>query len=133
MRRVPPWVGVTDDTKVPDRVKQRVFDDHDGRCHVCDVNIGGKLWHLDHIIALINGGKHDESNLAPICIPCHWAKTGQDVKIKSKIAAVKARHDGIKRPTGDLHGRGFDKVAPKEKAPQRASLPPRTLYARRDK
>jgi len=93
--------------------------------------MGGKLWQLDHVIALINGGKHDEANLAPICIPCHREKNRLDIGIKSKIAAVKARHTGVKRPTGDLQGRGFDKVAPKEKAPQRASLPPKALYARK--
>jgi 5-methylcytosine-specific restriction enzyme A len=130
-RAVEKWVGSSHDAKIPDRVKQRIFDAHDGRCHVCDVNIGGKLWQIDHVVALINGGKHDEHNLAPICIPCHWAKTGDDVKIKAKIAAVKARHTGVARPTGDLQGRGFPQSPKAEKAPQRAYLPPRSLYAKR--
>jgi 5-methylcytosine-specific restriction endonuclease McrA len=128
VRAVPEWQGATDDTKIPDRVRQRIFDAHDGCCHVCDIHIGGKLWNVDHRIAIANGGAHKESNLAPICIPCHREKNRLDVGIKSKIAAVKARHTGVKQPTGDLNGRGFDKVAPKEKAPQRASLPPRMLY-----
>jgi 5-methylcytosine-specific restriction endonuclease McrA len=129
VRGVPAWVGATDDTKIPDRVKQRVFDDHDGCCHACGIHIGGKKWEVDHVIALITGGRHAEPNLAPICIPCHREKTRGDVGIKSKIAAVKARHDGVKRPTGDLKGRGFPESPKAEKASQRASLPPRKLYS----
>jgi hypothetical protein len=116
---------------VPPRVRQRIYDRAEGICHVCCLNLDGKRWELDHDIALINGGPHDELNMSPICIYCHREKTAVDVGIKSKIAAVKARYTGVKRPTGDLKGRGFDKVAPKEKAPQRASLPPRSLYMRK--
>ena len=130
-RSVEKWVGSSHDANIPDRVRQRVYDRHDGCCYVCSVYLGGKKWVPDHIIALINGGNHDEGNLAPICIPCHREKNRLDVGIKSKIAAVKARHDGIKRPTGDLKGKGFPQASAKEKAPQRASLPPRALFAKK--
>jgi hypothetical protein len=95
---------------------------------VCDIQIGGKIWQADHVIAIANGGAHREGNLAPICIPCHKLKSGVDVGIKSKIAAVKARHTGVKQPTGDLKGRGFPESPAKAKAPQRPSLPPRRLF-----
>ena len=130
-RAVPEWVAPTDDTKIPDRVRQRIFDAHDGCCHVCDIQIGGKLWNVDHRIAIANGGAHRESNLAPICIPCHKIKSRVDVGIKSKIAAVKARHTGVRQPTGTLQSKGFPESPKKEKAPQRASLPPRALFAKK--
>jgi len=130
-RSVPEWVGATHDTKIPPRVRQRVYDDHDGCCDICGVHMGGKKWEIDHTVALSGGGRHAERNLVPICIPCHKIKTGDDVYKKGKIAAIRAAHTGVKRPTGDLKGRGFDKVAPKEKTPQRPSLPPRSLYAKK--
>jgi len=130
-RAVEKWVGSRHDAKIPDRVRQRVYDDHDGICHACGVHMGGKLWQLDHVIALINGGKHDEANLAPICMPCHKIKSWLDVGSKSKIAAVKARHTGVKQPVGSIKGKGFPEAPAKEKVPQRASLPPRNLYARK--
>jgi hypothetical protein len=37
--------------------------------------LAGDKWQLDHIVALINGGEHRESNLAPILDAEHKAKT----------------------------------------------------------
>jgi 5-methylcytosine-specific restriction endonuclease McrA len=34
---------------------------------------------LDHVIPLCKGGVDDETNLAALCIPCHQAKTKQDM------------------------------------------------------
>ena len=33
-RAVPEWIGKTPDTKVPPRVRLRVFEKHDGTCHI---------------------------------------------------------------------------------------------------
>lgn len=33
MRTVPEWIGETDNTTVPDRVRVRVFEKFEGRCH----------------------------------------------------------------------------------------------------
>lgn len=33
----------------------------------------------DHIQALVNGGEDKETNLQVLCIPCHEAKTAQDL------------------------------------------------------
>lgn len=62
----------------------------------------GDAWDLDHIVALINGGRHAEDNLAPALRDAHRAKTEDDVKAKSKTARVRAKHLGVwpksKRP-----------------------------------
>ncbi len=95
-RRVPEWIGATPDTRIPDRVRVRVFDAYGGRCHWSSRQIRpGDEWDVDHVIALINGGKNRESNLAPILASQHASKTRQDVKIKSKGARVRKKHLGL--------------------------------------
>jgi 5-methylcytosine-specific restriction endonuclease McrA len=54
---------------------------------------------MDHIVALVNGGSHRESNLAPALRSEHRRKTAQDVAQKSKDYRVRAKHNGIKKPS----------------------------------
>lgn len=97
MRSVPEWIGRNDDAKIPDRVKVRIYHKAKGVCAVCTVvSLSGQY---DHIIPLILGGEHRETNLQWICIPCHKAKTALDVKLKAKVARVQKRHLGIKKPS----------------------------------
>ena len=114
MRSVPEWVGKTDDTKPPPRVKLRIFDAYGGKCHWSGSKImAGDEWDADHVVALVNGGKNRESNLAPILRgKPHKEKTAQDVAIKSKTARIKAKHIGAwpkPRGNGKLQSRGFPK------------------------
>lgn len=100
-RSTPEWIGKTDNTQAPPRVRIRCFEHNNRKCHLCGQNIlVGDKWELDHIIALINGGENRQSNLAPAHKKCHRRKTAQDVAEKSKIARIKARHIGAaeKRP-----------------------------------
>jgi 5-methylcytosine-specific restriction protein A len=62
----------------------------------------------DHAISLILGGENRESNLQFLCVPCHKAKTKLDVKIKAKVARVRARHIGVKHRRRTIPGRKFD-------------------------
>ncbi len=95
-REVPEWIGKTDDSPIPARVRARVFEAHGGRCHISGRKIGaGEPWDCDHVIALINGGENRESNLAPALRDKHREKTAQDVSIKSKTARMRAKHLGI--------------------------------------
>jgi 5-methylcytosine-specific restriction enzyme A len=101
MRSVPDWVGKTADTPVPPRVRIRVFERHKGRCHISGWKIQpGDEWDCDHVIALINwsgeGHGNCESNLAPALRGKHREKTAQDVKAKSKVARIRAKHIGAK-------------------------------------
>lgn len=124
-RTVDEWIGATDDTRAPPRVRQRIFDDYGGKCHICAVVIIGKKWALDHVTALINGGENRQSNLKPVHITCHAIKTASDVAEKAKIAAVRGKHIGAVRPSSSLSTR--DK--PKQPKPvTKPSLPPRNLY-----
>jgi 5-methylcytosine-specific restriction enzyme A len=48
-------------------------------------------WHVDHVIALENGGSDDDDNLQVLCDWCHGQKTGDDHEQagKGRRAAVK--------------------------------------------
>lgn len=112
-RSVPEWVGKTDDTAAPPRVRLRVFDRCQGRCGICDRKIRpGEGWTLEHVIALINGGKNAESNLDVTCNWCLPAKNAEDVAEKAKTAAVRSKHLGIRHPS-KMRSAGFS-ASPKQ-------------------
>ena len=90
------WIGKTDDTPIPARVRLRVFERHGGVCHISGRKIAaGEPWDCDHVVALINGGENRESNLAPALREKHREKTAEDVAIKSKTYRQRAKHLGI--------------------------------------
>lgn len=92
-RSLPEWQGKTPDDVPPPRVRARVFLAHGGKYYRSGIVIRpGMTWALDHVIALVNGGKNVESNLAPILTEAHKEKTREDLAIKTKIARVRAKH-----------------------------------------
>lgn len=94
------WQAKHDDQAIPDRVKDRVARKAGDCCQKCTRPIGGKLRaEFDHVIPLILGGRHAESNLQLICNECHAAKTKRDVKIKAKVARNRKRKLGIRKPS----------------------------------
>lgn len=98
-RSVDEWIGKTDDSMPPPRVRLRIFDAHGGVCHISQRKIrAGELWDLDHVLALCNGGENRESNLAPALRDRHREKTADDVKQRAKDDRVRAKHLGIFTP-----------------------------------
>lgn len=106
MRKVPEWCGSNDDAAIPSRVKVRIYDRFEGRCVVCTQT--PTAFEIDHIVPLILGGEHREGNMQLICKPCHKAKSKLDVKLKAKVARVRKRHLGIKKPRTIRSWRRFD-------------------------
>lgn len=104
MRTVPEWIAKHDDQKVPDRVRQRVFDREGGICHLTGEKIDPVRdeWDLDHKVALILGGEHRETNLFPALREPHRRKTAVEMKVKSKIARTRKKHLGIAKPKSSL-------------------------------
>lgn len=97
-RSVPEWIGATNDTPIPDRVRVRVFLRFDGICQECKVKITTKRWVCDHRIAITNGGENRERNLGPIHETCdRTIKTPRDVKLKAKTYRIRKRHLGIRK------------------------------------
>lgn len=116
-RSTPVWVGRSDDAKIPDRVKLRIFLKYDGRCQCsewCNRSIrSGERWQLDHKIALVNGGTHSEGNLQPLLVEHHKNKTRDDVAIKAKTYRKRKANYGIKKSRNPMPGSrasGFKKL-----------------------
>lgn len=100
MRSVEEWEGDTDDTPVPPRVRVRVFDRCEGRCHRCTRKIhAGERWVLEHLKALINGGRNAEDNLCLTCENCLPEKNAEDVAEKADIYAKRSKHILPKQPS----------------------------------
>lgn len=98
MRAVDEWIGKTDDAQVPPRVRLRIFEAHDGVCHLSGRKIHpGEKWEVEHIRALCNGGEHRESNMAPALVLPHREKTKEDRRIKARNDKIRKRHLGIRR------------------------------------
>ncbi len=101
MRDVPEWIGRTDDSAIPPRVRDRIYEKFGGRCAICTLQIkGGLRPAIDHIVALINGDGtgNRESNLQLLCVPCHQRKTKADVGEKSTVYRKRLKDRGIRKP-----------------------------------
>jgi 5-methylcytosine-specific restriction enzyme A len=129
MARTPPeWIGKTDDAKVPPRVRLRVFEAAGGICHISGRKIQtGEAWELEHKTALILGGEHRESNLAPALVAPHKEKTKAEMKVKGKIARTRKKHVGITRPKQSIRSAPFARPD-KPARVQKPSPPRRPLY-----
>lgn len=126
-RPVHEWVGKHHGVNIPPRVRQRIFDRDGGVCHLCKLPIKpGETWQADHVTALINGGEHRETNLAPAHSHCHVGKTARDVKEKAKTARVRQKHTGATRPAGKLCGQPFP-TSQKRPRIDKSALPPLPL------
>lgn len=108
-RSVPEWKGKTPDSKIPPRVRLRVFERFNGICQETGRKISpGDEWDCDHERALANGGEHKESNLRPVLREAHRRKTAEDVKQKAKDHRVRKKHLGIESKKRKMPYRKFD-------------------------
>ena len=109
-RTVSEWIGKTADSKIPARVRVRVFQAQDGCCAECGrkMAVAGEPFEVDHITALVLGGENREANLRALCGPCHRAKTRQDVAQKATEARKRAKHLGVHKPKRKMPYRKFD-------------------------
>lgn len=99
-RATPEWIGKTAETAIPPRVKLRIWEREQGRCYLSGRKImPGDAFQYEHVIALCNGGENRESNIRLALTEKHKDKTAADVAEKSKVARVKAKHLGLKKPS----------------------------------
>lgn len=105
-RSVKEWIGRTPDSKIPPRVRLRVFEAQSGLCAECGkkLAVAGEPFEVDHITALINGGENAESNLRALCKPCHLAKTAADVATKAAVARKRLKHIDRRESRNPLPG-----------------------------
>lgn len=104
-RSVEEWIGKNDDSKIPPRVRLRIFETHKGICHISGRSIrAGDKWECEHVVALTLGGEHRESNLAPALVDPHKKKTKADRQIKKKIDRTRKKHLGLGKSKRPLPG-----------------------------
>lgn len=102
-RTVPEWIGKTDNSAIPPRVKLRIYEKAGGKCAACGMKVLPAEY--DHIEPLIAGGENREQNIQLLCRPCHQAKTADDVAEKSAVATKAKKHIGIKKRSSFQNGR----------------------------
>jgi 5-methylcytosine-specific restriction endonuclease McrA len=110
-RSVDEWIGAHPDAAIPPRVRARVWIRAEGCCQAgCSRKLTpADKWQVDHIVALINGGEHRETNMQVSCDWCHKAKTAEDVAEKSAVYQKSIRHLGIRKTKHPIRGwRRFD-------------------------
>jgi 5-methylcytosine-specific restriction enzyme A len=118
-RAIPEWIGKTPDSKAPEHVRLRVFRDWGGSCYITKRKIReGESWHLEHVIAIIDGGENRESNLRPVLIAPHQEKTAREAAKRAKADASAKRSLGIReRPTQPISSRPKPEKEPRDKLP----------------
>ena len=97
MRELPEWIGKTDDSAVPARVKVRVLDAYENKCALSGIAFrpGDKI-EFDHITPLWLGGENRESNLQPVLPKHHKKKTSTEAKVRKKVNNIRKKHNGLK-------------------------------------
>lgn len=111
------WIGAHDNQNIPPRVKERVLNRAGGICPKCTRKLIPGQWACDHIVALVNGGQHRESNLQPLCVtPCHSEKTKADVAEKRVVARKRVKHLGLQTAKRKIQSAGFRKAPPQNSA-----------------
>lgn len=109
-RTVENWVGKTDDAKIPDRVKLRIWIRERGRDYLTgDLIRPGEPYEFEHELALCNGGKHSEDNIRLVKKgKAHKAKTARDLKQRVRNDKATKQHAGIKKDRKITKWRRFD-------------------------
>ncbi len=110
-RSVSEWVGRTDDSMPPDRVKDRIRARQSNRCALTGVELGpGVKVEYDHIVPLWLGGANAESNLQAVESAAHKRKTAAEAKVRGKCNRTRKKHLGITKPKSSLSNRRFKRL-----------------------
>lgn len=103
MREVPEWIGRTDDSMPPPRVKDRIRDRQGNKCALTGVALGpGVKVQYDHTVPLWLGGSNTESNLQAVTDTAHKAKTKAEATVRAKCNRTRKKHLGIAKPKASL-------------------------------
>lgn len=103
MRSVSEWIGKTDDTPPPPRVKDRIRDRQGNICALSGLPLGSDdVVQYDHIVPLWLGGRNSESNLQAVTSESHKRKTAAEAKVRAKCNRTRKKHLGIDKPKSSL-------------------------------
>lgn len=77
--------------KVSKRTRFEVLKRDGFRCRYCGVTPERSLLHVDHVIAIANGGSNAMENLATSCQPCNSGKSSVPIDLKASQAVPSAK------------------------------------------
>lgn len=123
-RSVEEWIGKTPDSKIPDRVKLRIWRRENGRCYLTGKKIMPyDSFEYEHKKRLEDGGEHREGNIFLALKTPHKRKSAEERAAAKKADDIAKRHIGIAEPKQKLKSRGF---ARQKKTPKidKSVLPP---------
>ncbi len=95
-------VPTTPRKPMPEMRRLRIWEAHAGVCVICKTKIDGvrEKWTIEHLRALVLGGEDIDDNCGPAHEHCRREKDKQDLADGARAKRRKARHLGIKKPTG---------------------------------
>lgn len=73
------------------RVRFEIFKRDEFTCQYCGQTPPKVILHIDHVIAVANGGTNDQDNLVTSCEPCNLGKGARSLKSVPESLADKAR------------------------------------------
>jgi len=127
-RSVDEWEGASPDAKVPMRVRLRILRRFENKCYLTSIIIAdGQSFDLEHIKPLEEGGRHAESNLAPVLRLPHEIKTAAERKRQAKADRVAKRAHGLVETKQKIPNRGFPDTGKPAREPK-PRLPPRPMF-----
>lgn len=88
------------------RERARLFELHDGVCHICGEKIDGvrERWEIEHVIPFALTRDESDENMKPAHANCHKGKTAVDKGVIAKSKRVAAKHNGTWAPRSKLPG-----------------------------
>lgn len=108
-----------------DRVS--IFTLRNGKCYLCNGEIIGSDWDIEHRVPVAMGGDNEPDNLELAHRKCHASKTKTDVGNIAQAKRREAKHKGFIRPKQSIQSAGFSKTIKPQKL-TKSPLPPRALY-----
>lgn len=76
-------------------------------CQICGDAEYVAVVQIDHERSLVDGGEHcADTNLRPVCIPCHARKSAREHKNNAKAKRLVKKHSEPCKP-GTIKSRGF--------------------------
>lgn len=95
---------------------RRIFDRSEGHCHWCHKPLDPENYHIDHVVAVRDGGSNDESNLVAACPDCNgeramtWGRSdsalmvGKDSDHKAQRPETRDQNSDTSPPSGGEGG-----------------------------
>lgn len=82
---------MTERKAISKKTRFEVFKRDGFECQYCGAHPPGVLLHIDHILAVANGGTNAIDNLVTACQPCNLGKGARDLKAAPQPLADRAR------------------------------------------